>query len=161
VLEDLRIEAFDLEKHGGQYGVRAQAPALKKGPVRTKIKALLYRLQDRYLGAQAGVQQIPLSRASLQLHYTPQDIDRLDFEYQIRSLTDGKKPDPFSLPEMLRIVGSYVDRKGRLVKLSKHGQHLTIHYLTDRGETRIEDHDVVSFYDLSVHLYLKRSNRRS
>ena len=63
------------------------------------------------------------------------------------------------MPELLRLAGNYVDRKGHLVRISRFGPQLTIHYVTERGETKIEDIDISSFYDLSVHMYLKRSER--
>jgi hypothetical protein len=160
VLADLHIDEFELDKDGDEFTVYAQARALRKAPARIKLGALLQRLQDKYLGVRAGVPRAPRASAALQLHYTAADIERLDCEHQIRSLTDGRKPDPYSLPELLRLVGSYVDRRGRLVRLAKGQEQLTLRYLTDRGEMKIEDHTIASFYDLSVHMYLKRSNRR-
>ncbi len=159
-LADLHIDEFELNKDGDEYAVYAQARALTKAPARIKLGALLHRLQDKYLGVRAGIPKARPVPTALQLRYTPADIERLDCEHQIRSLTNGKKPDPYSLPELLRLVGTYVDRKGRLVSLFKGLEHLTLQYLTERGETKIEDHNVASFYDLSVHMYLKRSNRR-
>ena len=158
VLADLHIDEFELDRDGDKFTVYAQFRALRKAPARIKLGALLHRLQDRYLGLRAGIPKTSPA-GSLQLHYTPADIERLDCEHQIRSLTDGKKPDPYSLPEMLRLVGSYVNQRGRLVSLSKVQEHLTLQYLTDHGELKIEDHNAASFYDLSVHMYLKRRGR--
>ena len=160
VLADLHIDEFELDRDGDEFTVYAQPRALRKAPARIKLGALLHRLQDRYLGLRAGIPKTSAARSALQLHYTPADIERLDCEHQIRSLTDGKKPDPYSLPEMLRLVGSYLDQRGRLVSLSKVQEHLTLQYLTDHGELKTEDHNVASFYDLSVHMYLKRRGRQ-
>jgi hypothetical protein len=63
---------------------------------------------------------------------------------------------------MLRLVGAYLDmKKAQLLRLSKREQQLTIKYRTERGEIKTENHDVASFYDLSVHLYLKRTKHGS
>ena len=159
VLADLHIDEFELNRDGDEFTVHTQPRALRKAPARIKLGALLHRLQDRYMGLQARIPKTSPAGSGLQLHYTPADIERLDCEHQIRSLTDGKKPDPYSLPEMLRVVGSYVDQRGRLVSLAKAQEQLTLQYLTDHGEMKTEDHSVASFYDLSVHMYLKRRDR--
>ncbi|MGH7847549.1 MAG: hypothetical protein ACREQW_20595 [Candidatus Binatia bacterium] len=158
-LEDLEIEHFNLECAGREFAVHGEARALAPSLVRIKIKMFWRNLQDRYLGAENSRERSSQPRQSAHFSYTHEDIDRLDQEHKTRGLAEENKPDLYGLPEMLRLVGNYVDRKGHLVRVSRFGRQLSIHYVTDRGETKIEEHDVAALYDLSVHMYLKRSER--
>jgi hypothetical protein len=161
-LEFLHLETFELVCKGNDFVIRTQPADLRKSLAEdiqaVDIAAVWRRLRDRYLSEKAHSHQ---RQAPLELHYSSSDIEQLD-RAKTRSGTDGKKPDPFNLPEMLRLVGTYVDDKGaRLLKLSKREQELTIQYQTERGESRTEVHNVSSFYDLSVHMYLKRHARKA
>lgn len=156
-LEDLHIEEFSLETDGKIFVVYGKPEALT--PTRKKLKLFWARFQDRYFGCKGEGENASGTGTAIHLRFTHEDINRVDEERRKRGLAGQKKPDTFGLPELLRLAGNYVDRKGHLVRLSRFGPQLTIHYVTARGETKIEDIDIASFYDLSVHMYLKRSER--
>jgi hypothetical protein len=153
-LEDLHIEDFSLESDGNDYVVHGKPKRLNTR--REKFRTFWGSFQKRYFRPEDAE---TIDSGSATSRYTSEDINRLEEQHRKRGLAEQKKPDTFGLPELLRLAGNYVDRKGRLVRLSKFGRQLMLHYLTERGETRIEDLDIASFYDLSIHLYLKRSER--
>lgn len=156
-LEDLHIEEFSLESDGKNYVV--QGKPKRRNPAREKFMTFWQSFQSRYFGSKDEDTSCSGTATSRQLRYTPEHINRLDEQHRKRGLAEQKKPDTFGLPELLRLAGNYVDRKGRLVRLSRFGQQLMLHYVTERGETKIEDLDIAWFYDLSVRMYLKRSER--
>jgi hypothetical protein len=57
----------------------------------------------------------------------------------------------------LRVIGAYLDKKrGRLLKLCKDGQQVTLHYETMHGEKKTEPQRMSSFYDLYIHMCKQR-----
>jgi hypothetical protein len=60
------------------------------------------------------------------VHYSVDDIARLDQSGKERRRTPAQTPDFYVLSQTLRTVGGFVDRKGfRLLELSRRGSKLT------------------------------------
>ena len=157
-LESLHVEAFDLESNGKGYHVRGEAKAhlLENSPLQNLLKSGL-RAVWRTL---QGPYQPPPSPVALELHYSPEDIERLDSEGRERRSDPKGMPDTFRLSQALRLVGAYIDLKGaRLLGLSMRDQWITLRYETAQALRRVEEHRIASLQDLSVNRYLHRSNR--
>ena len=162
-LEEIHLDSFEIVSEGRELVIRAEAAALKKSARREDreigLGALWRRLRNRYLAQQRSSRH---TKRPLEMRYGSQELIHLDRNRKSRSSTEPKKPDVYNLPEMLRLVGAYLDiKQALLLRLSKQEQQLTIKYRTERGEIKTENHDVASFYDLSVHLYLKRTKHAS
>jgi hypothetical protein len=158
-LEEIHLDSFEILSEGPELVIRANAAALKKSARREDreigLGALWRRLRSRHLEKHASSNH---KAPPLEVRYGWEELTHLDRNRKSRSSPEPKKPDVYNLPEMLRLVGAHLDmKKAQLLRLSKREQQLTIEYRTDRGEIKRENHDVASFYDLSVHLYLKRT----
>ena len=65
-------------------------------------------------------------------------------------------PDPYKLSTLLRVLGDYLDRKGAdQFAIEFDSASLTVKYDQKSENLRID-----TLYDLGVHMYLRRSNRR-
>jgi hypothetical protein len=93
----------------------------------------------------------------IELHYTPGDIDRLDKQGRRRRRDKSRTPDFYTLSQILRTVGAYVDQKGALLlAVSRSGSRLTIQYKMGEGQLTIENHDVPSLYNFFSQMCLHR-----
>jgi hypothetical protein len=159
-LEEIHLDSFEIVSEDRQLVIRAEAAALKKSACsddRSKgLGGLWRRLRSRHLAKHGSSTH---KASPLEMRYGWKELAQLDGNRKSRSsAAEPKKPDLYNLSEMLRLVGAYLDlRKAQLLLLSKKEQQLTIKYRTERGQIKTENHDVASFYDLSVHLYLKRA----
>jgi len=89
--------------------------------------------------------------------YSIQEIEELDREGQAKRVNRDAPADFYSLSQMLRTVGAYVDhRLLRLSELSWDGKRLVLHLEAADGRSRMEEHEVSSFHDYFSGMYLKR-----
>jgi len=94
---------------------------------------------------------------AVDLFYTPQDIDRLESLGRQRRGLGEEKPDSQTAAEALRVIGAYLDSiRVEIVSLAKNGRLIKIELDHGKGSLRTEEHDISSFYDFSVKMYLKR-----
>jgi hypothetical protein len=92
--------------------------------------------------------------------YTPEDVERLDWEGRSRRHDASAIPDFYSLPQVLRTVGEYIDlRNARLMGISRRGVRLTVQYEKGDGQRTVEEHTVASFYNLFMRMYKHRSGQ--
>jgi hypothetical protein len=70
-------------------------------------------------------------------------------------------PDPYSLSQILRGAGSYLDNRDvtELVGISLKDKWVTVSYQTAEGGLERAQQDLEYFYDYWVKMYLRRSNR--
>jgi hypothetical protein len=93
---------------------------------------------------------------AIERRYTAADLERFANEERGHSTSD-EKPDFYKPGEFLRVIGAYLDRKkGRLLKLCKDDQQVTLHYETIHGEPKTEPQRMSSFYDLYIHMCKQR-----
>ncbi len=157
-LNKLHVQAFELKVQDNKYFLRGESkkPLLKKSRIQNGLKGQLWALWRRF--------QCPYKakRPSVvfELHYTPQDINDLESKGRARRQDPKGMPEAYSLCEILRVVGAYVDLKGaRLLEVSKQGQWVTIRYQTAQDRTHMEKVEISSFYAIFVRMYLQRSDR--
>ena len=87
----------------------------------------------------------------------PKDLDRLEHQGQTLGSPWEDAPDLHSLPQILWTVGTYVDQKaGRLLRVSKHNQTVTIGYRKFIGSEQTEEFTESNLYDFWVHVYVQR-----
>jgi hypothetical protein len=91
------------------------------------------------------------------LRYTPQDIDKLDEEWARRRGTADKNPDLYSLPELLRTVGRYIDsEEGELLKVAKEMGTLTLHFQDRNGHAERRECSIMERYKRQQDIISKR-----
>lgn len=130
------------------------------------IKSLDLRYQDKNYIVQCGYQPPP-SPIPVTLHYSSEDVDRLDRESQERRQASSGGTELLTLSHLLRGIGGYLEkRKARLLRISNNDSPgsaavFTIEYETDVGERVVEERSVSSIYDLSVNMYKQRGKNLS
>jgi hypothetical protein len=151
-LEERKVEDFELTcERANSYLVRIQSQASKRHR-RTALQVLKRVFSDS--------QRLDHSAIGPELVYTRRDIERLERDGQLKRQGVGK-PDPHSLPQALRAIGSYLQLKdARLRRLSRRGAVIAIEYETALDGCTTEEFTPSSVYALFVRRYVKRSDRR-
>src|SRR5262252_1488922 len=89
--------------------------------------------------------------------YSIQEIEDLDHEAQAKRVDADAAADFYSLSQMLRTVGSYVDHRHlRLLSLTWDGTRLALQLEATDKRSRTEEHAVSSFHDYFSRMYLRR-----
>lgn len=103
------------------------------------------------------------STMDIEMRYAPQDIEKLDEQGRVHRTRDSGPPNLLSLPQVLRLCGSYVDRlRGRLTRVSWQDQSDKIQSITIQFEPQDErpsgsgDPQVTTIEELYIHVYKKR-----
>ncbi len=159
MLEPLQIESFSLKVEDSGISVRAQKPPKTQAQtpdVSLRVTWQIFRRKK----AEPSPEPQPTSGA-LELHYTHDDIARMDAEGQSkRQSSGGGGPEAHNLSQILRAVGAFVDQKqGRLLGVSKDGQDIAIDYESALKRNQTEKFTVASLYDYWVKMYLRRRER--
>jgi hypothetical protein len=126
------------------------------------IKTFVIRCEADLYVVEAGYQSPP-APTPVTLYYTLDDIEQLDREGQEDDRGSGVK-DFLTLSQILRTIGTYVDRKGaRLLSVSNNtstGTVVTIEYETAQGARVIDDRTGSAIYDMCVSFYKLRGRSR-
>ena len=106
--------------------------------------------------------QRQLRRAALSdtHNYSSQDIQQLDRQGRANRLQGGRLPDLYSLPNILRTVGAYLDsQKARLITLNKQPLSLNMLYRDRLGFPQLEERTVASFHSWLIELHREREKK--
>lgn len=140
-LEAQRINVFELTRRGNSYIVQGEPDK------ETSLLAALRSWRKRL-----GNGRLPTS-----LVYRDDDIDALDRQGFSNRASPNRLPDFHSLPNTLRLVGSYLDaKKAGLLRLQKTQLGFTIVSRSKDGYPEMEERDLGSFYDDFVKLHSSR-----
>lgn len=157
--EALGIEILDLEIDGKNYVVRGKIGGSQPVdlPLGRSLRDLLGKAWS-VLGVRARTQPSP---SLLELRFSQQDIERLDSEGSAKRRNPSGMPNAYSLSQILRGSGSYVDHKPetRLVGVAVRDGQVSLLYETSQGERRVEQVRVDFLYEHWVTMYLRRANR--
>ena len=141
-LEAERISVFELSNQMHAYVVTGEPEK------ETFLLAALKNLQKRI---RRNTVQHPLS-------FTSSDIAELDSQGKANRTKSDRLPDFHSLPNILRMVGSYLKAKeADLIELRKRELSVSILSRSKSGHPEFEEKNLGSFYDLFVELHAKRS----
>jgi hypothetical protein len=142
-MEGAHFEDFDIESNGNSFFIR--------GIIRSKPESV------SFLRALLGKSPTQDARFR-EFRYTSDEIERLEKEGQARRRDPDGMPDFYTLSQMLRTVGAYIDgKRARLGKLYRRGTRLILEFEGTQVPPSIEEHTVSSFYNFFVHMYLRRS----
>ena len=159
MLEPLQIESFSLKIEDGGVAVFAETHQTPRpAPARDislKVSWQIFRRKK----AEPSPEPQP-SSGSLEMHYTHDDISRMDVQGQSRRTGAPGSPEAHTLSQILRAVGAFVDQKqGRLISVVKDGQDISIEYESALKRPLTEKFTVASLYDYWVKMYLRRRQR--
>src|SRR5262245_13093846 len=159
MLEPLQIESFALRVDTEGVFVRAQKAPERRAPPpqEVSLRAVWQVLRRKKT---EPVQEPKPSSGVVELHYTRDDIARMDTEGKARRNMIGGSPEAHALSQILRAVGAFVDQKqGRLIGVTKEGQDIAIDYESALKGSTTEKFTVSSLYDYWVKMYLRRRER--
>lgn len=140
-LEAQRITTFELTRQGERFIVKGEPE---------RENSLLDMLRNR----QRRRRRDGLAEA---LTFTEQDIEQLERQGRGGRMRANRLPDFHSLPNMLRMIGSYLDSKNaELMEIRKRPLNVTILSRNKDGCPDYEERNVASFYDFFLKLHQRR-----
>jgi hypothetical protein len=156
-LDSLDVEDFDLTADVEGYFALATRRVSTRTP-RTAVRKVVRIAWQKVSGHN---RQIDAGPDVLRVVFTPEGILRLQ-----RMGRQRRKPQSIGLPDLtrlaqiLRIVGERLDElSGRLVKLSKRGEKITIEYSSAANRRRTEDWKLSELAELWLDLCQRRHER--
>jgi hypothetical protein len=149
-LETLRIDTFALEKKGDRYIVRDWEPSFLKS------------VADEVWGARDSDQMsFPTQKSGDLLIYTNSDAERLETQGRSRRGSNGN-PDTYTISSGLRLVGDYLDKKRAVTfDIWWSIESVRVRFEAAAGGPKETSFTVQNLQDLSVGMYLRRSNRQA
>jgi hypothetical protein len=95
------------------------------------------------------------------VHYSVDDIARLDQSGKGRRQTPAQTLDFYVLSQTLRTVGGFVDRRRfRLLELSRRGSKLTLRLEQPEGPSLVETHTIASLHNIFVGMFFDRQKKK-
>ena len=154
-LEKFSFSAFDLELTSGSYLVRGTATSSDH------VKFSFSRFVRELLGGSPTQKTVTCAGSQIDLRFSPEEIEQFDLRGKTKRQDSSKLPDPYSISQILRGAGSYLDNREatRLMGVSLKGKWVTVGYETTAGRLEQAQQDLEYFYDYWVKMYLRRSNR--
>jgi len=152
-LEKFSFSVFDIEIDNGIYFVVAKSSAIEQRRRLSLLRAIRAFLSSDRSRTRPDRQ--------VDLRFTPEEIENFDLHGKSRRQDAGKTPDPYSISQLLRGAGCYLDNRNvsERVTISFAGRWITIRYETPDKQAANARHDLEYFYDCWVQMYLRRSNR--
>ena len=167
-LETLKLQSFEVEPVGEEFSVRGTiAPggdAIGDGQVnRSQMRAIWGELPNPNRAADEPARiDASSTTTTVELRYTNRDVERLDYEGQLRRMDPSRVADAGSLSQILRCIGAYLNQKrARLLKIAREGEAVLLEYETSLGSQMKESFTLSGLYDLWVRMYLQRTGRVS
>jgi hypothetical protein len=155
MLEPLQIESFSLKIEDSGVHVSAQKREERRPPTHEVSLRVVWQTLRRHKPEPVKEPESP--SGILELHYTRDDIERIDAEEQSKRKGTGGTPEAHALSQIFRAVGAYVDQKGgKLLAFSKANDEITIEYESALKKKLTEQFSVASLYDYWVKLYKRR-----
>jgi hypothetical protein len=141
-LEAERISVFELSNQMHAYVVTGEPEK------ETTLVAALKNWQKR----------IRRSAIEYPLSFTSSDIAELESQGKANRMKSDRLPDFHSLPNVLRMVGSYLKAKeADLIELRKRELSVSILSRSKSGHPEFEEKSLGSFYNLFIELHAKRA----
>jgi hypothetical protein len=151
-LEKLQFRSFELRQHDGQYLVSGRAAA--------DIEAT-FTLIRRIRELARGCGRLFAGAGPVELSYSTTEIKYLDSKERVKREQSNKLPDPYSVSQIMRGVGAFLDRQNTasLLGITFENSRATVRFQTADGRVRQEKRDLSYFYDFCVKMYLRREDR--
>jgi hypothetical protein len=156
MLEALQVESLSLKVEEAGVSVRAQKRPERQSAAPNISLHVTWQIFRRKKSEPAPQP----SSGLLELHYSHDDILRMDSQAQAQRKGTPGSPEAHTLSQILRAVGAFVDQKqGRLMGVTVEGQDISIEYESALKKNITEKFTVSSLYDYWVKMYLRRRER--
>ena len=154
-LEKFSFSAFDLELRSGTYLVTGTAVS------NDQIKFSFSRFVRELLGGSIARATVTRADNQVDLRFSAEEIEGFELSGKTNRKNPDKMPDPYSVSQILRGAGSFLDNNSvtAVVSISLKGRWVTVNYQTAEGRLEQAKQDLEYFYDYWVKMYLRRSNR--
>jgi hypothetical protein len=155
-IEKFSFSAFDLHIDSGIYVVTGRA-IIQEENARFSFSRFVREL---LLGSGAAA-TVTTTAGQVDLRFTPDEIEKFDVRGRVKRQDAGKMPDPYSISQILRGAGSYLDNRdaASLVEVALKDRWVTVSYQTAEGRLEQAKQDLEYFYNYWVKMYMRRSNR--
>lgn len=148
-LEAKNISTFQLISSRERYLVRVRR---SKEP---SYLSILRKVFQPYCRNQTNL--VTSKNYFIKFHFSRDDLQHLERQGQARRHDPSKTPDFYTLPQIMRTVGCYIDKKGgRLAWIDMDGKKITLRYDNEQRYKILEHHTIPSLYDMFVCMYLHR-----
>jgi hypothetical protein len=154
-LEKFSFSTFDLELQSGIYVITGRAAATEQ------VKFSFSRfVRELFRGARAQP-TVTYTQNQIDLRFSPAEIEQFDFGGRAKRRDSSRMPDPYSVSQILRGAGSYLDNRdiANLVGITLRGKWVSVSYETAEGRLEEAKQDLEYFYNYWVKMYMRRSNR--
>jgi hypothetical protein len=161
-LEPLQPETYEVVCYSDSYLVRCR---VKEDSQRKKEKEKQVRGLASFLRLWREPEtSVPSENPNVETFmnveflYFIEELNRHNEERKRPRREANAMPDPYSISNILRAVGEFLDRKAdaKLLFATKRGQEVVILYETKRGDRNLEEFPISTLYDYVVKQYVKR-----
>jgi hypothetical protein len=155
-IEKFRFSAFDLQIDSGIYVVSGRALIQMEN-----VKFSFSRFVRELLRSSNPTPTVTTTSGQIDLRFSPEEIENFDVRGKVKRQDPGKMPDPYSISQILRGAGSYLDKRDatNLVGITLKDRWVTVSYQTPEGRLEQAKQDLEYFYNYWVKMYMRRSNR--
>ena len=161
-LEPLRPETYEVVCYGNCYLVRCRVKEAyqsdKEKEKKVRGLAAFLRLWREPDSPSTDGKPNEGTSMNVEFLYSLEELSRQDEERQEPRRGVNEMPDPYSLSNILRAVGAFLDRKPdiKLLFASNRGQEIVILYETNHGVRNLEEYPISAIYEFWVKEYVKR-----
>jgi hypothetical protein len=155
-IEKFSFSAFDLQIESGIYVVTGRAIVPPES-----VRFSFSRFVRELLRGSDPTATLTTKAGQIDLRFTLEEIERFDVRGRVKREDASKMPDPYSVSQILRGAGSYLDNRDAtsLVGITLKDRWVTVNYQTAEGRLAQAKQDLEYFYDYWVKMYMRRSNR--
>jgi hypothetical protein len=155
-IEKFSFSAFDLQIDSGIYVVSGRASIQMEN-----LKFSFSRFVRELLRGSNPTRPVTTTVGETDLRFSPEEIEKFDLQGKVKRQDSNKMPDPYSISQILRGAGSYLDNRDvtTLVGVTLKDKWVTVSYRTTEGRLEQAKQDLEYFYNYWVKMYMRRSNR--
>ena len=155
-IEKFSFSAFDLQIESGIYVVTGRAIMPTEN-----VKFSFSQFVRELLRGSEPTSTVTTTVGQVDLRFSPEEIEKFDVRGRVKRQDAGKMPDPYSISQILRGAGAYLDNRDatNLMAITLKDKWVTVSYRTAEGRLERAKQDLEYFYDYWVKMYMRRSNR--
>ena len=155
-IEKFSFSAFDLQIESGIYVVTGRAITPMEN-----VKFSFSQFVRELLRGSKPTSTVTTTVGQVDLRFSPEEIEKFDVRGRVKRKDAGKMPDPYSISQILRGAGAYLDNRDatNLMAITLKDKWVTVSYRTAEGRLERAKQDLEYFYDYWVKMYMRRSNR--
>ncbi|HEX2929153.1 MAG TPA: hypothetical protein VHV54_05535 [Candidatus Binatia bacterium] len=154
-IEKFQFSAFDLQLESGIYIVTGKAISVEN--VKFSFAQFVFEL----LRGSNSTRTVTTTVGETELRFAPEEIEKFELRGKVKRQDSNKLPDPYSISQILRGAGSYLDHHDvtTLLGITLKDKWVTVSYQTSAGRLEQAKQDLEYFYNYWVKMYMRRSNR--